>query len=289
MKLGCRLLHDRRGPNELSGTADYYHKQPRTSYSKDGADPDQPDQLLLQLEATAAGCRWLIEEWCSLRTLLEEGKGWQAREKLVVSRLLGKQPTQAVNQEELAKILQACHVIEPLFKNAFRELKCDMDEARYKYYSHCLNKRNVDKLRPADETKARAFLLTVVDDAIARLRPKEAELQREFEEHLERQRTVIAHGTTKTAEQIRRADALYKRQTDKCIEVIKKAHRHDQDRWNVVRRHREGRKQQRQRARERDPRLVMDETGTVRNAADYQGDVAAGLERFESRFARTVE
>ncbi len=63
--LGRRLFWDRRGPLEL-----YPHypirdqllgeRKPRTSFSGLADDPDDPAQLVLQLESTPAGCRWLL-------------------------------------------------------------------------------------------------------------------------------------------------------------------------------------------------------------------------------------
>ena len=74
-----------------------------------------------------------------------------------------------VHKPELAKIFLACHVIEPQFKNPFRELRCELDENSYNRYRACLSRRDVEALTPADATAARAFLLEVVDGATKRL------------------------------------------------------------------------------------------------------------------------
>ena len=170
LELGGRLLFDRRGATEMYASREYCSNQPKTSYSDDPCDPDQPERLILQLEQTAAGCRLLLQHWGELRGLLERGGGWQSREKLVVSRLLGMQPMNVVHKPELAKIFLACHVIEPQFKNPFRELRCELDENSYNRYRACLSRRDVEALTPADATAARAFLLKVVDGATKRLR-----------------------------------------------------------------------------------------------------------------------
>ncbi len=188
LQLGSRLLFDRRGANEMYASHEYHARQPKTSFSNDPCDPDQPERLILQLEETVAGCRLLLQHWGELRGLLERGKAWQSREKLVVSRLLGMQPIHVVHKSELAKIFLACHVIEPQFKCAFRELRCELDENSYNRYRACLSRREVDELTPADATAARAFLLKVVDDATARLRGIEAGLQRKWEENQVRAR-----------------------------------------------------------------------------------------------------
>ncbi len=103
LKLGSRLLFDRRGATEMYGSREYCSKQPKTSYSGDSHDPDQPERLVLQLEQTVAGCRWLLREWSEIRSILERGLGLQSREKLVISRLLGMQPISVAHKSRLAK------------------------------------------------------------------------------------------------------------------------------------------------------------------------------------------
>ena len=65
--LGHRLIFDRRGPTELYPSRDYQNKQPRTSSSEEPDDPDEPAKLVIRMEATRAGRRWLLERWAWLR------------------------------------------------------------------------------------------------------------------------------------------------------------------------------------------------------------------------------
>src|SRR5262249_19828566 len=76
-------------------------------------DPDAPPRLLLHLEATAAGCRWLTDRWAELGSLLDRGACWQSPDKLKAIRLLGHQPLDAADSEVVATIFQACHVLDP--------------------------------------------------------------------------------------------------------------------------------------------------------------------------------
>jgi hypothetical protein len=69
--LGRRLFHDRRGPIELYPSRDHDFKEPRTSWTGDAGDPDEPRKLVRQLEATLAGCRWLLDRWGELRGVLD--------------------------------------------------------------------------------------------------------------------------------------------------------------------------------------------------------------------------
>ena len=74
LALGNRLFFDRRGPIELYPSREYVgNKQQRTSSSGTAEDPDDPAKILLELEATVAGCRWLLDAWSQLREVLESG------------------------------------------------------------------------------------------------------------------------------------------------------------------------------------------------------------------------
>src|SRR5262249_5898289 len=112
--LGQRLFFDRRGPVPLYPHSLYnFPDRPRVSFSGLSDDPDDPPRLLLHLEATAAGCRWLIDRWAELRSLLDRGQRRQLPGKLRALRLPGHQPLDAPASELVATIFQACHVLDP--------------------------------------------------------------------------------------------------------------------------------------------------------------------------------
>src|SRR5262249_19702619 len=112
--LGRRLLFDRCGPLPLSPHSLYsFPGQPRFSWSGLSDDPDDPPRLLLHLEASAAGCRWLLDRWAELRGLLDRGLSWQSPDKFRAIRLLGRQPLDAADSEVVATIFQASHVLDP--------------------------------------------------------------------------------------------------------------------------------------------------------------------------------
>jgi hypothetical protein len=112
--LGQRLCFDRRGPLPLYPHSLYtLPDQPRVSFSRLSDDPDDPPRLLLRLEATASGCRWLLDRCADLRGLLDRGLSWQSPDKLRAIRLLGRQPLEAADSEVVATIFQACHVLDP--------------------------------------------------------------------------------------------------------------------------------------------------------------------------------
>src|SRR5262249_48629993 len=106
--LGRRLLFDRCGPLPLYPHSLYsFPRQPppagpRVSSSGLSDAPDAPPRLLLHLEATAEGCRWLLDRWAELGALLDRGLSWQAPDKLKAIRLLGRQPLEAADSELVA-------------------------------------------------------------------------------------------------------------------------------------------------------------------------------------------
>src|SRR5262249_9593284 len=112
--LGQRLFFDRRGPLPLYPHSLYsFPDRPRVSFSGLSDDPDDPPRLLLRLEATAEGCRWLLDRWAELGALLDRGLSWQSPDKLRAIRLLGRQPLDAADSELVATIFQASHVLDP--------------------------------------------------------------------------------------------------------------------------------------------------------------------------------
>jgi hypothetical protein len=114
LALGQRLFADRRGPLPLYPHSLYnFAQDPRISVSDRDADPEAPPRLLLRLEATAAGCQWLLDRWAELGALLDRGACWQSHDKLKAIRLLGHQPLDAADSDLVATIFLACDVLDP--------------------------------------------------------------------------------------------------------------------------------------------------------------------------------
>src|SRR5262249_34915219 len=65
--------------------------------SKDRHDPfgrgrGEPRHIVLRLEATAAGCRWLIDQWAKLRVWLDQQADWRTNELIAALQLRGQRP-----------------------------------------------------------------------------------------------------------------------------------------------------------------------------------------------------
>jgi hypothetical protein len=167
--LGERLFFDRRGPLPDYEGRDRDRKMPWTSCAGIPSDPDSPTLLVKQLEYTAAGCRWLLDRWAELRARLEAGQCWQSPEKLRAVRLLGRQPFDAADVPDVAMIYLACHVLRPLHKYVFHELKQEVFAEDFDNYEKRLKDRELEVIRPRSPAAAKDVLLRIVDRATARL------------------------------------------------------------------------------------------------------------------------
>ena len=113
-KLGAELFRVPAGP--IGATP--------TELGGDRADRSSPGRSTRSIAATppawsprwrpprraATGC-WA--EWAALGKLLDDGRNWQAIDRLRAIRLLGKQPLDVVADEQVLTIYLACHAMDP--------------------------------------------------------------------------------------------------------------------------------------------------------------------------------
>jgi hypothetical protein len=168
LALGRRLFHD------PCGTIAAYPHPSRHSWNESSRlRPEDeaaggPAAIVLMMEATAAGCRWLLNRWTELRDVLEKGQSWGSPDKLKAVRLLGRHPLDAAPDPEVATIYLACHVIEPIFPDPFQEQMYELTDTAKQSYRLWLKSRQVETLRPPDGAAARAVLLDLVRREISR-------------------------------------------------------------------------------------------------------------------------
>jgi hypothetical protein len=170
ISLGRRLFWDAGGDLRF-----YPHWQndgePRTSCVHGPDDPNDPARVIVELESTLAGCRWLLARWAELKERLLPGMTWQPQDKLKAIRLLGKEPLDAPDEPVVCLILLAAHVLHPQHSGAFFELESEFSEfdlERAPYFSRSKD-RPYKAVRPGSEAEARQVLTNLVDEATARL------------------------------------------------------------------------------------------------------------------------
>ena len=286
--LGSRLLFDPRGPWQLWPWGDFYLGQPRTKKAGEAEDPIKLSDLIIQLEATREGRRWLLREWYEMRKPLEAGGGWLPCQKFKAIRLLGRQPIDAVHDDEVALVFLAMHAIAPEYFSAFEELRCDIPEDRLDALMARLERDERKAITPADEEAGRAALLAIVDKAIERLQGLEDE-NAEVTDFVEKlQSETVSAAETKRAEQVERHFGDCNRLMTRNIDAFHRLRRNEVEGWGIVRQERERKQEEARRTRAMgpDPRLVMDARGTVRQAEGYRWKLEEGLARYEANIGR---
>jgi hypothetical protein len=184
LELGNRLLRDRHGPYQCYPNSRPNSRQPPTSSDEMPGDPEQPARLVLRLETTAAGCRWLLARWNELAEVLEAGNCWPSPDRFRAIRLLGKQPLDATVDREVLRIFLACHVLSPGSKSPFQDLLGEVGERQgdpSPILRPVLRQLTIEPYTPKDSVEARQVLAGVVDRAASRLRILLAD--REAREH----------------------------------------------------------------------------------------------------------
>ncbi len=146
-ELGSRLLNIA-GPEEGKVT-----RRPLGS--------DDPGQLVAQLEASAEGCRWLLERWQEYLNLLALKTRWEMPEMVRFIRLQGKNVAESTFDPALNSLFLAWDVLDPKYARKqwghFQQVSSGKDPAS----SVRLVWREIAD-RPSDPDAAWASLVAVV-------------------------------------------------------------------------------------------------------------------------------
>jgi hypothetical protein len=132
-------------------------------------DPNDPTRVLNRLEATALGCAWLLDRWAELRDILEDDLKWQPPERFKAIRLLGRQPTDATEDDRVLTIYRACGAMDPRGPDPFGDVNVVMDEEEQERYERRLADRAARAWRPEDPGAGRAALLGLIAEEQGRL------------------------------------------------------------------------------------------------------------------------
>ena len=174
LELGATLFHapharrrPRRRPRRRRRRAG-----PLLSWPFDPEHPRHPARLVAELEATAAGCTWLLQRWAALGEILDGGRTWRAVDRVRAIRLLGKQPLDAVADETVLSIYLACQAMDPHGPDVFAEPLSDLrrpeTEAAYQRQAERFAAARAER-SPRDAAAGRAALRAIVSAAVARV------------------------------------------------------------------------------------------------------------------------
>ena len=160
-------------------------------------DPHHPARLLLKLEATVAGCDWLLNCWRDLRFRLEIPGQWVMNNVWKLVRLLGKTALEVKDDYQVALLVLASMALlsepestpdsgqQPSFAEAASAVNRDKRLSRIaagitrlcEPFQEALARMPLDKLAPGNEAEARQRLLRVVDQELGRIGRSRAMLQ----------------------------------------------------------------------------------------------------------------
>jgi hypothetical protein len=231
LRLGQKLLFDQRGPLAHYPHYDreddeYPENVPLVSESEilDG-DPEDPQRLVLRLQATAGGCQWMLDRWAELKLILDDGLDWQSADKLKAIRLLGRQPLEAVDDRKVLMIFVACQTIESRTSIPIPEIWNELRAFERKPYALRLIGRCIEKLRPKDAAAARQALHGIIDRAIAQiaLKADEHRARAEINDSLAADR--LAFDDSPEAERLRRYDLACGRGLARSLDSLVKLRR----------------------------------------------------------------
>ena len=132
-------------------------------------DPDDPARLVNRLEATAEGCRWLLDRWAGLRATLDAGCAWSPDQMLGAIRLVGKWPLAAVDDRLVLKLILDVSTLDGDRPDPFAALWEGLTPRQVESYRERLRGRGLPSAMARDEDHARQRLLDVIDEAVEAL------------------------------------------------------------------------------------------------------------------------
>ena len=221
LALGRRLFWDPRGPSGLyPQVTEYDGMIRRISWSGEIDDPDDPARLVNRLEATAAGCGWMLDRWAEL----QRGAGGRP----VVA---GARPLQggAAAGEAAAGLRDRLADHDDLFRQRGDEPEGAAgvqgpgrgdDAGAEEDLRRAGQRRLVEGVRPSDPEGGKAALLELIAE-------EEERLEELLAGHLERTEPTVGESfdATDAGERLRRYQASCDRGLLRVLEAIRKRQR----------------------------------------------------------------
>ena len=168
-ELGRQLFRGPFGPTATYGIEPSYRDRMRTSGNERKGEPyTDPAELVAELEASAAGCRWMLEEWAKLRKRAEKNY-WFGPDRLRAIRLLGRQPIDVVDDRRVAVIFIASDGVNLSEESVFDDLRTDLDDQALKQVADRVKMRWPGLRLLMEPALCRRLLIDLVDQNVERL------------------------------------------------------------------------------------------------------------------------
>jgi hypothetical protein len=180
---------------------------------------DNPAAFLRGLEESAEGCRWLLDHWAGLRTLLDRDSGWTYGDMFRLVRLLGKYPVEAINDPALNAVFLAWDAVVPGWAERFWS-ECKRCKPRHDPGFSDFGRWREIADRPADAAQGVLFFYTLIDEQVARLE----ELLEVNEEIADDEASELADRASfdgsASAERLRRMQTARSRELRQTLELL---------------------------------------------------------------------
>ncbi len=200
---GRQLYFDPCGATAIHGVDPALSGRVTTSGNGPNGEPYvKPAELVRKLESSAAGCGWMLAEWARLRKRAEKNY-WSGADRLRATRLLGRQPVDAIDDRRVATIYIASNRIKSFGEPAFHDLRSDMTESGVSQFAKLVNARWRGLRRPGDRAQCRRMLVELVDRRVARLNAILARHEEMADVYDERAVADAGFGSDKRSHQIR--------------------------------------------------------------------------------------
>jgi hypothetical protein len=187
-------------------------------------EADHPALLVLGLEASESGCRWLLDRWSELKAVIEDEQlgPWQAPERFKAIRLLGLDTRDVMHAPAVISILQACQALDPDAGGLIDEFWNELVAANAGWSMERLRAWVPEMAVPTDQAAAREDLTEIVKHATDRLELK----LKEHEEMNELEGKYAAHARafdhSPEGERMRRYETTCNRYVDRYFSELDK-------------------------------------------------------------------
>ena len=203
-------------------------------------DPHHPARLLLKLQATVAGCDWLLTRWGELQFRLEQGGPWAMDDVWKMVRLLGKTAIEMKDDFQVALLVLASLALEPAaapeaarkatVAEAMSAMSRDHRLTRVlegitrlcEPFQQALARMPLEKLAPENAVQARQRLSAVVEEELGRIGRLRAKLQQIADADLAEAPVRLAFETGTEGDRQRRYVLSFERLINRRIDTFLK-------------------------------------------------------------------
>ncbi len=200
---GRQLYFDACGATAIHGVDPALSGKVTTSGNGPNGEPyTKPAELVRKLEASAAGCCWMLAEWAKLRKRAEKNY-WSGADRLRAVRLLGRQPVDAIDDRRVATIYIASNGIKAFGEPAFQDLRSDLSEPGITQFAKLVKARWRGLSRPLERAQCRRMLVELVDRQVGRLNAVLARHEEMSDVYDERAVADAGFGSDQRSHQIR--------------------------------------------------------------------------------------